>query len=220
MPSQSIPYVLGAVKSIRTYTLKPLRSLVTAISLLIGSVSAVTAQDWLKAYEAPLFWDFQAASQEWRLLAEQGYAAAQYNLGFMYDNGEGVLHDYAEAVKWYRLAAEQGYADAQYKLGVMYQIGKGVPQDDAEAVKWYRLAAEQGYADAQYKLGVMYTDSRGVLQSNAIAHMWFNMASANGHDEASTMRDYRASVMDNTDISKAQEMARECMNSNYQNCGD
>jgi TPR repeat protein len=163
--------------------LKPLRSLVTAISLLIWSVSAVTAQDWQKAYEAPLVWDFQAASQEWRPLAEQGNATAQYNLGFMYNNGEGVLQDYAEAVKW------------------------------------YRLAAEQGNADAQYKLGVMYTNSRGVLQSNAMAHMWFNIASANGHDKASTMRDYRASLMANADVSKAQKMARECLSRNYQSCG-
>jgi TPR repeat protein len=199
--------------------LKPLRSLVTAISLLIWSVSAVTAQDWQKAYEAPLVWDFQAASQEWRPLAEQGNATAQYNLGFMYNNGEGVPQDDAEAVKWYRLAAEQGNAGAQKNLGVMYQIGKGVPQDDAEAVKWYRLAAEQGDADAQYKLGVMYTNSRGVLQSNAMAHMWFNIASANGHDKASTMRDYRASLMANADVSKAQKMARECLSRNYQSCG-
>jgi uncharacterized protein len=28
----------------------------------------------------------------------------------MYDNGDGVIQDYAEAVKWYRLAAEQGNA--------------------------------------------------------------------------------------------------------------
>ena len=42
--------------------------------------------------------------------AEQGNAAAQYNLGVMYDNGEGVPQDYAEAAKWYRLAAEQGEA--------------------------------------------------------------------------------------------------------------
>jgi len=34
----------------------------------------------------------------------------------MYDNGYGVLQDYAEARKWYRLAADQGVAEAQYTL--------------------------------------------------------------------------------------------------------
>jgi TPR repeat protein len=42
----------------------------------------------------------------YRLAAEQGYARAQSNLGFMYSNGEGVPENNAEAVRWYRLAAE------------------------------------------------------------------------------------------------------------------
>ena len=42
------------------------------------------------------------------LAAEQGEASAQYNLGFMYNNGEGVPQDDKTAVKWYTLAAEQG----------------------------------------------------------------------------------------------------------------
>ena len=48
------------------------------------------------------------------MAAEQGFATAQYNLGIMYANGEGVPQDDAEAVKWSRLAAEQGYASAQF----------------------------------------------------------------------------------------------------------
>ena len=43
-----------------------------------------------------------------RLAADQGDAKAQYSLGVMYDQGEGVPQDYAEAVKWYRLAANRG----------------------------------------------------------------------------------------------------------------
>ena len=35
-------------------------------------------------------------------------ADAQFNLGVMYDTGEGVPQDDAEAVRWFRLAAEQG----------------------------------------------------------------------------------------------------------------
>jgi hypothetical protein len=33
------------------------------------------------------------------------------------------------------------------------------------------------------------------------------------------MRDYRASLMANADVSKAQKMARECLSRNYQSCG-
>ena len=42
--------------------------------------------------------------------AQKGDAKAQFNLGYIYDIGQGVPRDYAEAVKWYRLAADQGNA--------------------------------------------------------------------------------------------------------------
>lgn len=36
-----------------------------------------------------------------------GNAAAQFNLGVMYENGQGVRQDYVQAVQWYRKASEQ-----------------------------------------------------------------------------------------------------------------
>ena len=46
----------------------------------------------------------------YRFAAERGQGLAQFKLGVMYDNGEGVPEDDKQAVKWYRLAAEQGQA--------------------------------------------------------------------------------------------------------------
>ena len=94
--------------------------------------------------------------------AEQGDAVAQFNLGVMYANGEGVPEDDVEAVRWYRMAAEQGLAMAQSNLGAVYANGEGVPEDDAEAVRWYRKAAEQGIAVAQFNLGAVYANGDGV----------------------------------------------------------
>jgi TPR repeat protein len=122
-------------------------------------------------------------------------------------------------VKWYRLAAEQGYASPQYDLGQMYRKGKGVPQDYAETVRLYRLAAKQGYDYAQTNLGVRYSKGQGVIQDYAIAHMWYNIGAANGHELGGTNRDNLAKKMTQADISNAQAMARECMSSNYKNCG-
>ena len=70
-------------------------------------------------------------------------AFAQFSLGVMYSNGEGVPQDYAEAVRWYRLAADQGDARAQLNLGVKYRNGEGTPQDFVEAHMWANLAASQ-----------------------------------------------------------------------------
>jgi len=126
------------------------------------------------------------ALREWRPLAEQGNANAQFFLGVMYDKGRGVPQDYAEAVKWLRKAAEQGVAEAQYNLGVMYDRGLGVPQDYAEAVKWSRKAAEQGYAEAQFNLGVMHDIGLGVREDYAKAMKWFRKAAEQGNAKAQT----------------------------------
>ena len=56
--------------------------------------------------------DYATAVQGFLVHAEQGDAAAQFNLGVMYNNGRGVLKDEAEAVRWYRLAAD---AAAQFR---------------------------------------------------------------------------------------------------------
>ena len=60
---------------------------------------------------------------EWELLAKQGIAEAEYNLGLMFSRGKEVPRDDKKAVKWYRLAAEQGLAQSQTNLGLMF--GKG-----------------------------------------------------------------------------------------------
>ena len=74
----------------------------------------------------------------------QEHAIVQYNLGVMYDNGEGVPQDDKTAVKWYTLAAEQGDADAQSNLGLRYYNGEGVIQDNVYAHMWLNIAASSG----------------------------------------------------------------------------
>jgi len=81
--------------------------------------------------------------------AESGNAAAQYNLGVMYDKGEGVGEDDKEAAKWYRLAADQGDADAQCNIGVLYAQGRGVLEDYVTSYAWLNIAAANGIRSAK-----------------------------------------------------------------------
>src|SRR5207245_1373088 len=67
--------------------------------------------------------DEKLAVEWYRKAAEQGYAAAQFNLGVSYAKGAGIAKDEKLAVEWYRKAAEQGDADARYGLGVCYANG-------------------------------------------------------------------------------------------------
>tara|TARA_R110002153_G_scaffold61234_2_gene165353 strand:+ start:293 stop:667 length:375 start_codon:yes stop_codon:yes gene_type:complete len=81
--------------------MKLVRSAFLAVALVVSSGSVATAQDLDKGLAAAQAGDFVTALEEWRPLAEQGNARAQFNLGVMYSNGDGVPQNYAEAVRWY-----------------------------------------------------------------------------------------------------------------------
>jgi TPR repeat protein len=80
--------------------------------------------------------DKENAGRLFRILADQGYARAQAELGSESENAR----DYAEAAKWYRKAADQGNGVAQLFLGALYTTGSGVPQDYVLAHMWSNLA--------------------------------------------------------------------------------
>jgi TPR repeat protein len=115
-----------------------------------------------------------------RVDAEQGNPAAEYDQGLVELLGQGVPQDYVKAAQWFRKAAEQGHVDAQYNLGVMYALGEGVPQDYAQAAQWFRGPAEQGNTDAQSRLGSAYANGEGVPQDYAQAAKWYRKAAAQG----------------------------------------
>ena len=158
-----------------------IRSLLAFSLLTSCPITHAGFDEGLAAYQKR---NFATALKEWRPLAEQGNAVAQYSLGVMYDNGQGVPQDFKEAVRWYRLAADQGNAVAQSNLGFMYGNGRGVPQDFKEAVRWYRLAADQGDAMAQNNLGAMYGNGQGVPQDFKEAVRWYRLAADQGHASA------------------------------------
>src|SRR5262252_6842177 len=117
------------------------RHLIMAIVPLLLHVAAPWCwagfQEGVNAYDRG---DYATAVREWLPLAQQGFVLAQFNLGLMYQQGQGVSQDYGQAMQWYRRAAEQGYAEAQAMLGLMYAQGRGVPQDVVQAYLWLTLA--------------------------------------------------------------------------------
>ena len=88
--------------------------------------------------------DFRAAMEQWRPLAEQGDAKAQFSLGKMYVRAQGVGKDYKRAAFWYRQAAGQGHGLSQVALAAMYAMGNGMDQDYVQAYKWYLIAEAGG----------------------------------------------------------------------------
>ena len=108
--------------------------------MLTGGAAAGPHEDFQNGLAASDRGDYATAMLLWRPLAENGNYAAQFNLGGMYYEGQGVTQDYAEAAKWWRLAANQNLGRAQGALGGMYYEGQGVPKNYVLAHMWFNLA--------------------------------------------------------------------------------
>ena len=74
--------------------------------------------------------------------AIQNHSKSQYEVGAMYQYGEGVYQSYAMAITWYKKAAKRNQADAQYELAKIYDKGLGGKIDQVKALKWYLEAAK------------------------------------------------------------------------------
>ncbi|MCF6293413.1 MAG: sel1 repeat family protein [Robiginitomaculum sp.] len=103
--------------------------------------------------------DFEQALNIFSQLAEDDNAVAQFNLGVMYDNGQGVRQSNKKAFSLVEKSAELGFSEAQFNLGLFYINRIGVRKFKQKAIYWYKKAAAQGDADAVEslkKLGVKF----------------------------------------------------------------
>ena len=121
-------------------------SIVLALSILC--LAAPAWADYRAGMDAYARGDYATALREWQPLAEQGDPSAQFYLGLLYENGDGVPRDFSKAREWYQKAAAQGEAKAQFYLGMQSAYGEGGPMDLVQAYMWYSLAAGNGNAHA------------------------------------------------------------------------
>jgi hypothetical protein len=115
-----------------------------------GSILAADALG--KIYEEGKFGvaqDYQKAVRWYRKAVEQDedipYARiAQYDLGYMYQYGRGVVQDYQQALSLYHRSAKVGYVDAIVQLSDMYRNGYGVDRNDLLAYTLSVIASTKG----------------------------------------------------------------------------
>jgi TPR repeat protein len=77
--------------------------------------------------------DYRKATDWLQKAAEQNYGLAQFNLGFLYQNGLGVPLNYAEAYKWFTLAANSDLAASRRALKELTQIMTTTQLRDGQA---------------------------------------------------------------------------------------
>ena len=116
--------------------------------------------------------NYSEAAHWFRKAAEQEHSFAQFELGLLYANGDGVDQNYSEAAHWFLKAAEQEHVDAQYNLATIYYNGDGVERDPLMALAWYYLAAQRGHEDAASKRDSVFSEL-SKEQTNQAARMLF-----------------------------------------------
>lgn len=156
---------------------------VTAIAML-WAISTAAVADYgagMRAYQRK---EYQTAFIELMPAARAGHIDAQYMIGVMYSDGEGVPIDMATAMEWFSKAARLGHAAAMYELAKGYLEGNGLPRDDKKGLKLLRRAARSGSAAAQMQLAVMYENGDRLPADLGKAFDWYRKAAASGSSEA------------------------------------
>ncbi|HEY1661133.1 MAG TPA: tetratricopeptide repeat protein [Verrucomicrobiae bacterium] len=95
--------------------------------------------------------NYATAAQWLNKAATRGYLPAMGTMGYMYQFGVGVKHDWQQALRWTRPAALRGDPTAEDDLGLMYEnANAGLSRDLVQAYKWFLLSSEQGDAGGKH----------------------------------------------------------------------
>ncbi len=133
---------------------------------------------------------------------------AQFMLGFMCENGQGVEADMDDALFWYTTAAMNGQENAEarlveleqdsmgdlYKSANKYYEGEDEDQDLDIAFALYQRIGENCVAKnntelaqiayAQYSLGWMYEFGEGTEANMRKARYWYQKSADNGNEDS------------------------------------
>ncbi len=135
--------------------------------------------------------------------AEQGHAMAQWKLGRMYAEGEGVAQDDLKAFDYFRRIADRHADDnpdtpqARFVANAFVALGhyylEGIPKtqikrDPQRAREMFAYAASYFRdPDAQYYLARLYLNGNGAPHDPRQAARWFGLSAQKGQCQAQAM---------------------------------
>lgn len=135
--------------------------------------------------------------------AEGGHPVAQWKLGRMYANGDGVAQDDLRAFEYFSKVANAHaddnpnapqatvVANAFVELGQYYKTGipnTRVKADAERAREMFSYAASYfGNAEAQYNLARMYLDGTGMPRDTKHGIRWLGLAAQKGQHQAQAL---------------------------------
>lgn len=152
--------------------------------------------------------DYKMAVEQWRPLAIQGDADAQFNLAQAYKLGRGVPLDPGLAEQWFGRAAVQGHPQAQINYAIaLFQSGR-----HDEAVPWLEKSVARGEPRAQLILGTMVFNGDSVPRDYPRAYALVSRASAAGVPKASETLAQMDQYLSDSDRQKGTALARQYEN--------
>ena len=135
--------------------------------------------------------------------AANGHAIAQWKLGRMYAEGDGVGRDDMRAFEYFRGIADAhaddnpGTPQARFVANAFVALGSyyldGIPNspvkaDPDRAREMFAYAASYfGDPDAQFNLGRLYLDGNGTAKEPKLAARWLGLAANKGQYQAQAM---------------------------------
>jgi len=153
--------------------------------------------------QAYLAGDRKKAITSLQYAAEHGHAGAQWKLGRIYADGDGVKADPYKAYIYFSKVASKAsdtspfvpearfVANAFVALGNYHLEGIAnteVHRDSRRAAQFFRYAATYyGDADGQYHLARLYLDGVGVQKEPRVAARWLYSAANKGQHQAQAL---------------------------------
>lgn len=123
------------------------------------------------------------------------------------------------AKKYCEISAEIGDLESQHYLGLIHLTNS----EFSKAYKWHKRASLEGHHRSQYYLGKIYAYGWGATQNNLLAHIWLNIAASNFPSPWAASADGLLRrverEMTNHEIIDAQNIALDCFESNFTDCG-
>lgn len=129
--------------------------------------------------------DFKNAVLYFEKAVTQGNLDGYCNMGYCYEQGQGVVLNSQKAYEHYLYAAEHGSTRGCMMVANCYIHGIYVEQSVAKALEWYTKAAEGGNVLAMYYCGtILENGDEGVPANKKQAKKWYKMAADAGYDPA------------------------------------
>lgn len=127
---------------------------------------------------------YAQAKVYWSKAAKNGHAEANYALGKLYEDGQGVTQSFNTAFGHYTQAGFKNHIPATYKVATYHYEGKSIAKSHSLAAIWFEKAADNGHADAQYHMGKMYDLGQGLPNNPEKSKNYYKKAASNGHAKA------------------------------------